>query len=108
VVARVRVAADRVPEDVAAAAAAALVDAWSFERVEFGQAVHLSAVYAVLQAAPGVVGADVTALEIRDPAQAAERGAGTGAGAHLPIFGHELATLAAGDVTVGAIAEPGR
>lgn len=59
---------DRVPEDVAAAAHAALADLLSFERQEFGAALRLSEVYRALQEAEGVAGAVVTLLAPKRPA----------------------------------------
>jgi predicted phage baseplate assembly protein len=52
--------------DVQSAATAALLAALSFDALELGEALHLSAIYAVLQAVPGVVAADVTRFGFRD------------------------------------------
>jgi predicted phage baseplate assembly protein len=56
------VAADRVPEKLLARARAALQGRFSFAARDFGQAVTLGEVIAVLQNVPGVVAANVTAL----------------------------------------------
>lgn len=56
--------ASRVAESARAALAAAL----SFEALEFGQSVHLSDVYAVLQGVPGVVSVDIDRLLFKQPA----------------------------------------
>lgn len=53
---------DRIAEDVATAAYAALTAFLAFERQEFGAALRLSRVYETLQATDGVIGALVTLL----------------------------------------------
>lgn len=53
---------DALAEKVEQAVRAALLAAFSFDARQFGQPVALSAVQAVLQAAPGVAGVDVDAL----------------------------------------------
>lgn len=58
---------DRSPRQATVdAARAALADFFAFERLGFGQGIHLSAVYAALQAAPGVRAA--TVITLRRPA----------------------------------------
>ena len=59
-----------VAEDVVSGCAGALIDHFAFENRDFGQAVHLSDVYAALQAVEGVVAADVDRLDLKpvDPA----------------------------------------
>ncbi|HEY5756514.1 MAG TPA: putative baseplate assembly protein [Steroidobacter sp.] len=59
---RLRVDATFVASDVIAAVTAALMDAFSFERRNFGQAVLKSEVLAVMQSVPGVVAVDLDAL----------------------------------------------
>jgi predicted phage baseplate assembly protein len=70
------VSPDRVNEAVRAAARAALLDALSFEALGFAQPVHLSDLFAVLQAVPGVVAVDIDDLDFKDPAVRASHGAG--------------------------------
>jgi predicted phage baseplate assembly protein len=63
------VASDRIPDKVVAQARAALQDRFSFTARAFGQEVTLGEVTAVLQAVPGVVAVNVTALyRAGDPA----------------------------------------
>jgi hypothetical protein len=91
----------RLPEDVAAAATAALLGALSFARREFGQPLHASGVFAALQSATGVVGVDLQRLQYRDDADRSAHGAGSEPVlAHLPIGPNELATLDPADLTV--------
>jgi hypothetical protein len=52
---------------VLAAARAAVIDLLSFARVALGQALHLSEIYATLQAVPGVVFADVDRFLFKRP-----------------------------------------
>lgn len=107
--------ADRVPEDVAAAAHAALTGLLSFERQEFGAALRLSEVYRALQEAEGVAGAVVTLLAPKRDADAnrtraferrrrARRGIDPSAAGVLPVIpvaADEIAALEApGDAVV--------
>jgi len=57
---------------VAAGARLALAEALSFEVQPFGQPIHLSDVYAVLQSAGGVVSVDVDRLMFKQPADVTE------------------------------------
>lgn len=59
IVVGIRPAPDRLPDDVRQAAQAALVRRLAFDRVDFGGTLHLAAIYAAVQDAPGVVSADV-------------------------------------------------
>ena len=63
--ATVRVHPDHLARDVVPAARAALGRYLSFEQLDFGRAVHLSDVYAALQAVSGVVSADVDVLRFK-------------------------------------------
>jgi hypothetical protein len=84
--AAVEVEASRITDDVAAAVTAAIADYFDFDNRGFGQAVHLSDVYAVIQEVDGVVWARVDALGYKDPAVAAAHSAGGAAVlAHLGI-----------------------
>jgi hypothetical protein len=85
VTATLHVAATNVAADVATAARLALLQALSFEVLQFGQPVHLSDVYRVLQEVPGVVWVDIDLLHFKDrsPAQLAVRGA-----TDEPVQGH--------------------
>jgi hypothetical protein len=65
--ARILVSPDYVQNDVQAAALAALLDALSFDNLNLGQSVHLSFLYAVMQAVAGVVAVDITLLGFRRP-----------------------------------------
>ena len=53
---------------VLAAATQAALAAMSFDALDLAESVHLSAIYAVLQSVPGVVGADVTRFGFKIPA----------------------------------------
>jgi uncharacterized phage protein gp47/JayE len=54
--------------DVLATARQAITAALSFERLTLGESLHLSHIYAVLQAVSGVVAAEVTQLGFKQPA----------------------------------------
>ncbi len=83
-----------VADDVLAAVQAALKDYFSFDRQQFGRPVHLSNVYAAIQAIDGVAGGDMTTLQYKNPADAASHGASASAvPVHLRINDDELATL---------------
>jgi hypothetical protein len=51
--------------DVESAAFDALVQALSFDQLAFGQAIHLSAIYGVLQNVDGVTAVDITDLNLK-------------------------------------------
>jgi predicted phage baseplate assembly protein len=79
-------------DTVKEAARQALLDAFSFEQVNFAQAVHLSDIYRILQDVTGVVGVDIDNLHFKGyanwtAAQLAARGATADAvQGHLRIF----------------------
>jgi acylphosphatase len=75
VAAQIDVSPNRVPDDVQAAAQAALINCLSFDNLKFGQPIHLSSIYAVLQAMDGVVAADILLLQFKSSADAASHGA---------------------------------
>ena len=79
VAAKLIVHADYINDNVLRAARAALLDALSFDRMGFGQAVNLSDVYAVLQGVSGVVAVDIDDLNFKsiDPTFLAAHGATT-------------------------------
>jgi hypothetical protein len=100
------VAPEFVVADVQKAAQEALVASLAFEHVQLGQAVHLSDVFAVVQAVAGVAACDVDKLEFKDPADRTSHGASADAvQPRLRIFPGELPALEdpAGDavITVG-------
>jgi hypothetical protein len=73
---------------------AAVTEYFSFANRQFGQPVHLSNVYGVIQGVDGVTGADITALQFKYPAVAASHGASAGpVQVHLRIDDAELAQL---------------
>jgi uncharacterized phage protein gp47/JayE len=75
--ATLHVAATHVAADVEQTARAALLAALSFEKLQFGQPLHLSDVYEILQDVPGVVWLTVDRLQFKNqsPAYLASRGA---------------------------------
>jgi len=75
VAAQIDVDPSRVPDDVQAAANTALIKYLSFDNLQFGQPIHLSSIYAVLQSVPGVLAADVLLLQFKSSADAASHGA---------------------------------
>jgi hypothetical protein len=88
------VSSDHVPDVVLAAVESAITSYFAFDNQQFGQPVHLSNVYAVLQAVDGVTGADITTLQYKNPSDAASHGATADAvQVHLRINDSELATL---------------
>jgi hypothetical protein len=88
------VSPDHVSDDVIAAVQAAVTQYFSFANRQFGQPVHLSGVYSVIQGVDGVTGADITALQFKYPADAASHGASaTPVQVHLRIDDAELAQL---------------
>jgi hypothetical protein len=66
ITALLRVEADRIASDIAPAARSALLDALSFEQLDFGASVHLSDIYAVLQGVDGVVSVDIDLFQFKD------------------------------------------
>ncbi|HEX8617242.1 MAG TPA: baseplate J/gp47 family protein [Thermoanaerobaculia bacterium] len=79
-------------ETVEKAAEDAVAAHFAFDARELGQPVHLSDVYAVLQRVPGVVAARITKLK--------KKSGGAEVGDHILLVGHQIATLAAADLTV--------
>ncbi len=94
VVAQIDVSPDRVVEDVQASARAALAAYFSFDNLQVGKPIHLSGVYAALQAVAGVVAADITLLQFKSPFDRASHGATSGpVQDHLRIDADELAWI---------------
>lgn len=84
----VEAAPDRFNEDVHRAVANRLLDYFDYERRDFGQAVHLSDVYSVVQEADGVVWARVVRLRYKSVWDRVVHGAGSARVlVHAPIFG---------------------
>jgi hypothetical protein len=82
----VRAEPDRTNSMVETVARAAVDRLFSFEVRRFGQAAHLSDVYAGLQEVEGVVSVDVNVFTYKDPAVAADHAGSTAPLlAHLPI-----------------------
>jgi Baseplate J-like protein len=71
--ASVGVEPDRKRSQVGAAAREALLQALSFDALDFGRPVQLSDVFRVLQSAPGVAVVDVDVLDFKDPAEQTAR-----------------------------------
>jgi hypothetical protein len=89
IAATLHVSATRVAADVERAARTAIVEALSFDHLRFGQAVHLSDLYRVLQEVPGVVWAKIDVVHFKDQSAAnlAARGAdGNPVQEHLRIY----------------------
>jgi hypothetical protein len=85
---------DFVPEDVQTAAQAALVDLFAFDRVDLGRAIHLSDVFAAVQAVAGVTACDVNLFQYKNAADATSHGATTDAvQPHLRMFRDELPSI---------------
>jgi len=101
VAAQIDVDPTRVPSDVQVAAQTALINYLSFDNLQFGQPIHLSSIYEVLQAVPGVVAADVLLLQFKSPAVGASHGA-TAAPVQdqLAIYADELAWIDDSDTDV--------
>ena len=59
----------REPEAVLAAALAAVLTRYAFDRAELGRAVHASAAFAALQSAPGVQAVDLDLFQLRGHAE---------------------------------------
>lgn len=94
VAALVFVSPDHVPDDVIAAVQAAVTQYFSFAMRGFGEPVHLSSVYCVIQGVEGVIGADVTTLQFKYPADALSHGASADpVQIHLRIDDGDLAEL---------------
>jgi len=94
VAALVFVSPDHVADDVISAVQAAVIQYFSFANREFGEPVHLSGVYSVIQGVEGVTGADITALQFKYSADAVSHGASTDpVQVHLRIDDGELAQL---------------
>jgi hypothetical protein len=94
VAAQIDVSPNRVPDDVQAAASVALVNYLSFDNLQFGQPIHLSSIYAVLQGVDGVLGADVLLLQFKSSADAAAHGATSNPVQDtLAIYADELAWI---------------
>ncbi len=86
--------ADHIPDVVLANANAAIAAYFSFDTQEFGQPLHLSAVYTVLQSVDGVAGADVISFGYKYAADALSHGETTDpVQVYLRINDDELATL---------------
>jgi hypothetical protein len=77
--ATLKVADNVVTADTAVAARTALLRALSFETLAFGQSLHLSDIYAILQGVAGIVAVDIDLFHFKDRSAAhlAERGADT-------------------------------
>lgn len=89
------------PAVVQAAVRRALHDALAYERMEFGQPVNLSDVYAAVHRAEGVVAARVTRLRHRDAADRDAHGAPPDEALPRVPIGHDrLASLAPNDLAV--------
>jgi predicted phage baseplate assembly protein len=73
----VRVAADRLTEEVSAAVESAIEEYFDFDERRFAQAVHLSDIYAEAQGVDGVVSAKVNVLRYELDAVAVAHGAGS-------------------------------
>ena len=88
------VSADHVADDVLAAVQAAVTRYFAFDNQQFGQPVHLSNVYAVIQGIGGVTGADISTLQYKKASDAMSHGATSDAvQLHLRIDSDELAEL---------------
>lgn len=88
-------------EDVHAAAMAAVLDHFDYLKRDFGQAVHLSEVFAVLAGAAGVVGVDVDRLQFKKPADQTSHGASSAdVQPHLFLFPDEIAALDVTDLEI--------
>ena len=88
---------DHVPEEVQATAEKALETYFAFDNLEFGQPIHLSDVYRVLQDVTGVVAVVINCLQFKEATTESVQ-------AHLPIDPGELAVIAqpATDAVVNA------
>jgi hypothetical protein len=94
IAALVFVSADRVTDDVLTAVQSAVTNYFSFANRQFGEPVHLSNVYGVIQGVDGVVGADITTLQYKYPADATSHGATSDpVQVHLRIDDAEVAEL---------------
>jgi uncharacterized phage protein gp47/JayE len=85
---------DHVAGAVLAAVNTAIASYFSFDQQQFGQPVHVSVVYAVLQSVDGVAGADVTSFGFKYAADAASHSATPDpVQIHLRINDDELASV---------------
>jgi hypothetical protein len=79
---------------VQSAVGAALTDRFAFAHTALGQAVHLSDVSTVVQNVPGVVAADVTRLQFKEPTDRTTHGATVAdPQKHLRIFRNEIPAI---------------
>jgi hypothetical protein len=91
-----------VAADVKKAAQDALVAFLDFDRVQLGQAVHLSDVFAAVQATAGVLACDVNTLQYKNAADKTSHGATSDpVQPHLRMFRDELPSI--GDPAADAI-----
>jgi hypothetical protein len=67
IAATVLISPQYVLDDVLASARSTLLDALSFDALRLGQSIHLSAMYAVLQAVPGITAVDINQFGFRQP-----------------------------------------
>ncbi|HEX2680084.1 MAG TPA: hypothetical protein VHQ03_02195 [Candidatus Dormibacteraeota bacterium] len=89
------------PDDVKAAAVAALLDHFDYLKREFGQPVHLSEVFAVVARAAGVVGVDLDRLQFKSSSDRVSHGASAAeVQPHLFLYPNEIASLDASDLEV--------
>jgi uncharacterized phage protein gp47/JayE len=94
IAATVKVHPDRQVDEVQAAVRRALEDAFAFDHLEFGQSVHLSDVYRVLQEVSGVVAVIIGRLRFKEVADRASRQATPApVQTHLRIDPGELARI---------------
>jgi uncharacterized phage protein gp47/JayE len=99
----VQVHPDRQVEEVQAVAQQALEDAFAFDRLEFGQSIHLSDVYQVLQEVTGVVAVVISRLQFKEAADRNSRQPTSApVQAHLRIDPGELACIDETDAVVNA------
>jgi predicted phage baseplate assembly protein len=90
-----------VAEDVKTAAQAALVDLLAFDHVDLGHAVHVSDVFAAVQAVSGVTACDVNLFKYKNAADGTSHGATSDSvQPHVRMFRDELPSLE--DPTVDA------
>ena len=96
---------DHVADSVLATVNVAIATYFSFDQQQFGQPVHLSVVYSVLQSVEGIAGADVTFFGFKYPVDAVSHGATADpVQIHLRINDDELATVEdpASDILISA------
>ncbi len=95
---KIRVHQDYEKEDVRAAVQDALTDFFAFDKLEFGQPIYLSDVYARLARVAGVTALRVTRLRFKDREE--NEDAGDGIPEALRLEPTQLATLEVSDATV--------